>query len=239
MRGRQIKRVGFFGGVWVIRPPAPQKFSTSSTYLKPSHYDHGFWVSGLFKPCRLTHATCTCFKETALLFNVHLSCLVNFILCPTDKYTFKVNKLVFGNCSSSIYCQNDQFRKSYLLFDTCALINKDMLFKYMLLTCKNFMFSNFTWRKCFCSMKWCGRRWGWAADAPCPPPLPTRSFLLSTVLWTMNICFSSKFASRIPSVLSSFLHAIWLALSSLFPKHFFCCIKMKTYLNHWNSETTW
>ena len=166
MRGRQIKRVGFFGGVWVIRPPAPQKFSTSSTYLKPSHYDHGFWVSGLFKPCRLTDATCTCFKETALLFNVHLSCLVNFILCPTDKYMFKVNKLVFGNCSSSIYCQNDQFRKSYLLFDTCALINKDMLFKYMLLTCKNFMFSNFTWRKCFCSMKWCGRRWGREADAP-------------------------------------------------------------------------
>ena len=49
---------------------------------------------------------------------VHLTCLVNFILCPTDKYMFKVNKLVFDNCSSSIYCQNDQFRKSYLLFDT-------------------------------------------------------------------------------------------------------------------------
>ena len=55
-----------------------------------------------------------CFKKTALLFNVHLSCLVNFFLCPADKYMFKVNKLVFGNYGSSIYFQNDQFRKNYL-----------------------------------------------------------------------------------------------------------------------------
>ena len=171
-------------GPW---PPTPKHFSTTSTspYLKSSHCDYGLWVYGLFKPCWLIHATCTCFKETALLFNVHLSCLVNFILCPTDKYMFKVNKLVFGNCSSSIYCQNDQFRKSYLLFDTCALINKDMLFKYMLLTLKNFMFSNFTWRKCFCSMKWCGRRWGREADAPCPPSLPSPfSLALYYEQWT-------------------------------------------------------
>ena len=33
----------------------------------------------------------TCFKKTALLFNVRLSCFVDFILCPTDKYLFKVN----------------------------------------------------------------------------------------------------------------------------------------------------
>ena len=88
------------------RAPGPEKFSTSSTssYLRFSHSDHGLWVYGLFKPCQLTHATRTCFKETALLLNVHLSCFVNFILCPTDIYIFKVNKLVFGNCSSSIYC---------------------------------------------------------------------------------------------------------------------------------------
>ena len=81
-------------------------------------------VYGLCKPCWLTHVTCTCFKETALLFNVHLSCFVNFILCPTDKYMFKVNKLVFGNCGSSIYWQNNQFRESYLLFDTYVLFDK-------------------------------------------------------------------------------------------------------------------
>ena len=32
----------------------------------------------------------TTFKEIAL-FIVHLSCFVDFILCPTDKYMFKVN----------------------------------------------------------------------------------------------------------------------------------------------------
>ena len=48
-------------------------------------------VYRLFKTCWLTQATCTCFKETALLLNVPLSCFVNFILCPTDKYMFKVN----------------------------------------------------------------------------------------------------------------------------------------------------
>ena len=51
-----------------------------------------------------THATSKCAKETALLFNVHLSCFVNFILYPTEKCMFKVNKLIFGNCGSSIYC---------------------------------------------------------------------------------------------------------------------------------------
>ena len=60
-------------------------------------------VHGLFKPCWLTPATCTCFKETALLFNVHLNCFVNFILCPTDKYMFKVNnekiRLICWMCS--------------------------------------------------------------------------------------------------------------------------------------------
>ena len=105
-------------GYPALGPRLSPKFWTSSTYLKSSHCDHGLWVYGLFKPCWHIHVTCTCFKETALLLNVHLSCFVNFILCPTDKYMFKVNKLVFGNCGSSIYCQNDQFRKSYLLFDT-------------------------------------------------------------------------------------------------------------------------
>ena len=48
-------------------------------------------VYGLFKPCWLTHATGTCFKETTPLLNVHVSCFVNFILCSTDKYMFKVS----------------------------------------------------------------------------------------------------------------------------------------------------
>ena len=60
-------------------------------------------VYGLCKPCWLTHVTCKCFKETALLFKVHLSCFVDFILCPTDKYMFKVTnkkiRLICWMCS--------------------------------------------------------------------------------------------------------------------------------------------
>ena len=48
-------------------------------------------VYGSFKPDLLKLHIATCFKETALLLNVHLSCFVNFILCTTDKSMFKVN----------------------------------------------------------------------------------------------------------------------------------------------------
>ena len=45
----------------------------------------------------------TCFKESTLLFNVHLRFFVNFILCPTDKYMSKVNnkkiRLICWMCS--------------------------------------------------------------------------------------------------------------------------------------------
>ena len=90
----------------------PRISSSTSSYLRSSHYDQGLWVYGLFKLCQCTHATCTCFKETALLFNV---------LCL---------------------------------------------------------------------------------------PAPLIFFLALYYEHIMNICFSSKFALRIPSVFSSFLHAI-------------------------------
>ena len=48
-------------------------------------------ICGLIKPCWLSHVKCTCFKETAILFNLHLSCLVDFMPCSADKYMFKVN----------------------------------------------------------------------------------------------------------------------------------------------------
>ena len=92
-------------GVWVIQPPArtsgtrpptpknfqpaqPRPTQTPVTIIMCILFS---MVYGLFKPCWLTHATQACFKETALLFNMHLSCFVNFILCPTDRYMFKVN----------------------------------------------------------------------------------------------------------------------------------------------------
>ena len=59
-------------------------------------------VYRLLKPC-FTHITSRCFKETVLFFNVHLSCFVDFILCLTGKYMFKVNNKKNGlicMCSS-------------------------------------------------------------------------------------------------------------------------------------------
>ena len=45
----------------------------------------------------------TCFEETILLFNVHLSFFVDFILYQTDKYMSKVNnkkiRLIYWTCS--------------------------------------------------------------------------------------------------------------------------------------------
>ena len=60
-------------------------------------------VYGLFKTFWLTHATCTCFKETTLLFNEHLGYFVNSILRPADKSMFKINnetiRLISWICS--------------------------------------------------------------------------------------------------------------------------------------------
>ena len=60
-------------------------------------------VCVLFKPCWLTQITCTCFKATALLLNVHWRCFVDFILCLTEQYMFKGNnkriRLICWMCS--------------------------------------------------------------------------------------------------------------------------------------------
>ena len=64
------------------------KFKGSVTMIMGTLYSMAY---GLFKPFWLIDVLCTCFKETTPLFNVHLSCFVDFILCPTDKYMFKVN----------------------------------------------------------------------------------------------------------------------------------------------------
>ena len=57
-------------------------------------------------------------------------------------------KLAVGNCGSSIYCQNNKFRKSYLLFVTLSC-STNKLTSHMLFTCKNFVFSDFTKEKRF------------------------------------------------------------------------------------------
>ena len=84
-------------------------------------------VYGLLKPCCFTHVTGTCFKETALFFNVHLSCFVDFILCPTDKYMFKVNnKKIRLICMCSSLKINTACHRSFVFivdFDHSQHIN--------------------------------------------------------------------------------------------------------------------
>ena len=111
-------------------------------------------VYELFKPCRFTHVTGTCFKETALFFNVHLSCFVDFILCPTDKYMFKVknkkNRLI---CMYSSLKTNTACHHSFVFvveFDHSQHINIVYLIltlnKYLSVGCeRQVMF----WKSCF------------------------------------------------------------------------------------------
>ena len=84
-------------------------------------------VYRLFKPCCFTHVTGTCFKETALFFNVHLSCFVDFILCPTDKYTFRANnKKIRLICMCSSLKINTACHRSFVFivyFDHSQHIN--------------------------------------------------------------------------------------------------------------------
>ena len=66
-------------------PSGPHKIFNKLNLL----LDKAQW---LYKPCWLVDVSSTYFKETTTpLFNVHLSCFVDFILWPTDKYMFKVN----------------------------------------------------------------------------------------------------------------------------------------------------
>ena len=101
-------------------------------------------VYGLFKPCCFTHVTGTCFKETALFFNVHLSCFVDFILCPTDKYMLKVtNKKIRLLCMCSSLKINTACYRSFVFivdFDHSQYINIVFLLwtlnKHLLIGCE-------------------------------------------------------------------------------------------------------
>ena len=186
-------------------------------------------VYGLFKPCWLTHVICTCFKETALLFNVHLSCFVDFILCPTDKYMFKVN-----NKKNRLIC----WMCSKLKIDTAWHRSGVFLINFGHSQCGNIVFLLLTlnkylsvWfeRQVIMFWKYKNRHICFVIKVAGPISFSDLSFHqieLSyeqmIILWTyyeqiMNICFSSKFALGIPSVLSSFPPVILSAIPSLFP----------------------
>ena len=90
-------------------------------------------VYWLFKPYWLTHVTCSCFKETALLCNVYVSCFVDFILSPTDKYMFKVNNkkivLIYSICSK-LKINTEWHRSGFFIFDFAHSLHINMTFPF-------------------------------------------------------------------------------------------------------------
>ena len=89
---RQLKQ-----NIWVFGLSGPYSiFSQLNLLLFKVHSlwscVHYFqWFTGYLSHVDLPMSqVAKCFKETALLFNVYLSCFVGFILWPNDKYMFKV-----------------------------------------------------------------------------------------------------------------------------------------------------
>ena len=150
-------------------------------------------VYRVFKLYWLTHVTFTCFKETNLLFNVHLSCFVDFILCPADKYMFKVNK-------KKIRLKFDHSQHINIVFLLLALNKylpagserKDNALKTQKAV---YLFRNESFKAFFIQ----------------------RLIIAQKLRQVMNVrqCFSSNFALRIP-ILLSFRPIIWSAISSPF-----------------------
>ena len=84
-------------------------------------------VYGLFKPCYFTHVTGTCFKETALFFNGHLSWFEDFICAQLtntcSELTIKKIRLI---CMCSSLKINTACHRSFVFivdFDHSQYIN--------------------------------------------------------------------------------------------------------------------
>ena len=191
-----------------------------------------------FKPCRLAHVTedivslmlhvATCFKETALLFNVHLRFFADFILCQTDKYMSKVNnkkiRLIYWMCSKLKI--NTAWHRSGVFvadFDHNQHVNIVFLHltlnKYLSAGCERQVKMFWKHKKqyiCFV-LKVAG----------------TLSFNNLSSHQIEKIC--SRNPKRIIIVSSRYLISSIMAFCQRF--NFFRFIKPKTYLNHWNSET--
>ena len=164
----------------------------------------------------------TCFKE-----HVHLSYFVDFMLCPTNKYIFKFNntkirficwmcsKLNTASHSSSVFI---------VYFDSSQHINI-----VRLLLALN-MYLSVGWER-EVIMFWKHKKHYICFVIKVARPISFSDLSLHrieinceqmTMLWTyyehnINICFSSKFAPGIPSVLSLFRFVFSPALWSLFP----------------------
>ena len=183
-------------------------------------------VYGLFKPCRLTHDTkdktslmlhvATWFKETVLLFNVHLSYFVDSILCQIDKYMSKVNnkqvRLINLICSK-LTINTAWHRSGFVVADFDH--NQHVNIVLLLLTLNKSLSAECESQVI---MFWKHKKRYICFVLKVASVLSFNNLSLRRKLCTYDQCFSSKFALGIPSVLSLFRPVIWSAPSSLFPR---------------------
>ena len=177
-------------------------------------------VYRLFKPCWLIDVSCTCFRETTPLFNMHLTCFKDFILYPTDKYMFKVN-----NKKNLINLLNVFKVKSKYVMTLFKCIycwpGPQSAYQYSVFT--------FNFKEAFVSsvrktshnvLKKQKERYLYRNNN-CETYFYSTIYHCTELKLVMNIWqyFSSKFALRIPSVLW-FSPVTWSAISSLFHRNF-------------------
>ena len=80
----------------------------------------------------------------------------------------KSYKLVVDNCDRSITANSTNSEKAIYFMSLMSFSTNKLKFQ-IFLAYKNFIFSDFTWKKNFCSRKWWG---GGGRLVPLPPPFP-------------------------------------------------------------------
>ena len=95
----------------------------SENYANLLQFNTSWWAFlGPWYYFRLCFSLSSCDYDLTVIKKSHtLNC---YLILQKFLLKTKTYQLVFGNCGSSIYCQNTKFRKSYLLFVTSVLFNK-------------------------------------------------------------------------------------------------------------------
>ena len=94
----------FYEGVWAIRPPAPgphKSFNKRNFLLvkvqslwSRAHYFQ--WFTGYLNHIDLLMSHVHVLKKLLYRLMFSLSCFVDFVLCPTNKYMLNVNNKKFA-----------------------------------------------------------------------------------------------------------------------------------------------
>ena len=176
-----------------------------------------------------------CFKETALVFNVFLTCFVDFILCPTGKYIFKVstkkNRLIY--MCSSLKINTACHRSFVLIVDFYHSQHINIVF--LLLTLNKHLFVSRVWKTSHNVLKTLFQGLFHSAIYHCTQLKQIRTTLsayydineLSAYGSALNLLWESQANNHRFVLLFDLLYHCY------FPDfNIFCCVRTKTYLNH-------